>query len=77
MTATLPDVAAKKKTEPSAEQQAAAELVRMAKEQAADDRRDHRALRRDLRRVGIEGDDQQDHRPGDRGDAGVGQPPAR
>lgn len=33
MTATLPDVAAKKKTEPSAEQQAAAELVRMAKEQ--------------------------------------------
>jgi putative transposase len=33
MTATLPDVAARKKIEPSAEQQAAAELVRMAKEQ--------------------------------------------
>jgi len=33
MTATLPDVAAKKRTEPSAEQLAAAELVRMAKEQ--------------------------------------------
>lgn len=33
MTATLPDVAAKKKIEQSAEQQAAAELVRMAKEQ--------------------------------------------
>jgi transposase-like protein len=33
MTATLPDVAAKKKQEPTAEQQAAAELVRLAKEQ--------------------------------------------
>ncbi len=32
MTATLPDVAARKKQEPSAEQQAAAELVRQAKE---------------------------------------------
>jgi transposase-like protein len=33
MTATLPDVATKKKSEQSAEQQAAAELVRRAKEQ--------------------------------------------
>lgn len=33
MTATLPDVATKKKAEPSAEQQTAAELVRMAQEQ--------------------------------------------
>src|SRR6516165_8086007 len=32
MTATLPDVAAKKKREPTAEQQVAAELVRQAKE---------------------------------------------
>jgi putative transposase len=33
MAATLPDVAAKKRAEQSAEQQAAAELVRLAKEQ--------------------------------------------
>src|SRR6266487_6894529 len=33
MTATLPDVAAKKKQEPTAEEQAAAELVRQAREQ--------------------------------------------
>jgi hypothetical protein len=32
MTATLPDVAAKKKQEPTAEQQVAAELVRQARE---------------------------------------------
>ena len=33
-----------------------------------------RALRRDLRRVGVEGDDLPDHRQGDRGDAATGRP---
>ena len=42
--------------------------------QGADDRGDQRALRRDLRRLGLEGDDLADHRPGDRGDAGLGRP---
>ena len=37
--------------------------------QGPDDRGDQRALRGDLRRLGVEGDGQPDHRPGGRGDA--------
>ena len=37
-----------------------------------DHRRDLGALRRDLRRVGVAGDDQPDHRQGDRGDERLG-----
>src|SRR3954464_247269 len=39
--------------------------------QGADDRGDHRTLRRDLRRLGQQGDGVADHRQGDRGDDGV------
>ena len=54
--------------------QAAAPPVRgrrdraVAVRQGADHRGDLGALRRDLRRLGVEGDDQPDHRQGDRGD---------
>jgi putative transposase len=44
--------------------------------EGADHRRDPRALRRDLRRLGQQGDHLEDHRSGARGDERVGRPPA-
>ena len=45
--------------------------------QGADHGRDHGPLRRDLRSLGQQGNDQPDHRQGDGGDDRVGQPPPR